>query len=296
MIAPPIGVIRLSLWSATYGDNLKRDPYVRIKSGSQVRARTETLDRTVSPEWGEFHYIPIHSIREDLVLELMESTDNKDKTLGSTLLQPKELIQQQEGDIIGYESLVEKLEKDVPLNDQKDAKLRYSAEFYPTLNPAIHKDTRYTPDDIVDLISYSTGVLTVKIHELKLDKPFEVYCQLLVDSLLPQYKTSIRKGKTLTFGETSDAFIKDVGFSRIAVEVKPSDKTESDESKIGYWYESSERIVRSIQKRIRSGQSFEEDEGVWYDLIGGTGQIRLSFDYAPLLNYRMNPDESLESK
>ncbi|PHZ11710.1 uncharacterized protein RHIMIDRAFT_313919 [Rhizopus microsporus ATCC 52813] len=292
----PVGVIRLSLWSATYGDNLKRDPYVRIKSGSQVRARTETLDRTVSPEWGEFHYIPIHSIREDLVLELMESTDTKDKTLGSTLLQLKELIQQQKGDIIGYESLVEKLEKDAPLNDQKNAKLRYSAEFYPTLNPAIHKGTRYTPDDIVDLVSYSTGVLTVKIHELKLNKPFEVYCQLLVDSLLPQYKTSIRKGKVLTFGETSDAFIKDVGFSRIAVEVKPSDKTESDESKIGYWYESSERIVRSIQKRIRNGQSFEEDEGVWYDLIGGAGQIRLSFDYTPLLNYRMNPDESLENQ
>ncbi|KAG0991938.1 hypothetical protein G6F28_008119 [Rhizopus arrhizus] len=296
--APPIGVVRLSIWSAKYGDNIKRDPYIRIRAGTQIRAKTETLDNTLSPEWGEFHYIPIHSLNEDLILKLMEATDSgKDKSLGSTVLQLKDLVEEQGEQ--NFVARVNKLERESVLTGQKaGGTIHYTAEFLPSLNMTTLEGARYTPDDIIDLHSYNSGVITVKIHELKLKEVAEVYCQLLVDSLEPQYRTEPRKGKTLAFGEVSDAFVKDAGFSRVAIEVKYENKQsrKSDENKVGYWYESCERLIRHIQKRVRSGQSFDEDEGVWYDLIGGAGEIRLSFEYVPLINYKMNPDESLENQ
>ncbi|KAG1396326.1 hypothetical protein G6F60_009690 [Rhizopus arrhizus] len=296
--APPIGVVRLSIWSAKYGDNIKRDPYIRIRAGTQIRAKTETLDNTLSPEWGEFHYIPIHSLNEDLILKLMEATDSgKDKSLGSTVLQLKDLVEEQGEQ--NFVARVNKLERESVLTGQKaGGTIHYTAEFLPSLNMTTLEGARYTPDDIIDLHSYNSGVITVKIHELKLKEVAEVYCQLLVDSLEPQYRTEPRKGKTLAFGEVSDAFVKDAGFSRVAIEVKYENKQsrKSDENKVGYWYESCERLIRHIQKRVRSGKSFDEDEGVWYDLIGGAGEIRLSFEYVPLINYKMNPDESLENQ
>lgn len=290
-----MGVVRLSIWSATYGDNVKCEPYVRIKSGTQERARTETLDSTSSPEWGEFLYIPIHTLREDLLLELMEANHDKDKSLGSTLLQLGDIAKEhkESEDLIWVESLNDKVEKKASLSGgQKAGSIRYSAEFFQTLNPITLKGARYTPDDIVDLDSFNTGVITVKIHELKLKQATEVYCQLLVDSLVPQFKTGVRKGRTVAFGMTSDAFVKDAGFSRVAIEVMP----DKGKEKVGYWYESCERLINLITKRMRNGQSFDNDEGLWYDLIGGAGQIRLAFDYTPLTDYKMNPDESLESK
>lgn len=176
-----------------------------------------------------------------------------------------------------------------------------------------HLPIRYTPDQLIDLSCYGSGVLTVKIHEIKASQVYDCYCQVMVDSLTPQHKTNTLKGRMLTFNETTDAFIKDSGFSRVAIELKPPQKSEKDDDKLAYWYESSERLIREIQRRARekqlaSGGKFsisqmllhtKEDEGEWYDLIapvGGPAQIKLSFGYAPLLNYTVNPDESIENQ
>ncbi|GAA5802769.1 hypothetical protein HPULCUR_008244 [Helicostylum pulchrum] len=337
---PPIGVIRFSIWSAndlmsrSVGSN-RQDPYVRIKSGKQIRARTEMIENTENPEWGEFLYVPVHSMHEDLVLEVMNySSSSKDKALGSTLLHMKDIIvERKRNNSIWFDAAVEKYDKTAPLlsgNSEKGA-LVYTAEFYPTMtlpekpdddeieyNPMpivdLHQlPVRYTPDDLIDLGSYSSGVLTVKIHEIKASQVYECYCQLMVDALKSQHKTETLKGRVLAFNETSDAFIKDAGFSRVAIEVKPVNKTEKDDDRLAYWYESSERIIRSIQKRARQkrlergepldGSSMlvhdDEDEGEWYDMINpvsGPAKIRLSFGYAPLLNYKVNPDESLENQ
>lgn len=368
----PIGVIRFSIWSAqglpskTVGKN-RQDPYVRIKSGKQVRAKTEIVDNTQNPEWGEHHYVPVHSMHEDLVLEVMDWTSgSKDKSLGSAMLHMKDIIAERkdENDNVYYEAIVKKYDQEAKLfsgNSEKGT-LSYSAEFYPTMalapkpdedeedefdntvpEPAVtsteekgtesvtipantkkewdptpkydlhHLPIRYTPDDLIDISSYSTGVLTVKIHEIKAAQVYECYCQLMVDSLSAQHKTNTLKGRTLAINEMSDAFIKDTGFSRVAIELKPVNKTEKDDDLLGYWYDSSERIIRNIQKRARqkrlessepmNGSSIlfhdDKDEGEWFNLInpvGGPGKIRLSFGFVPLLNYKINPDESLENQ
>lgn len=359
LYSPPVGIIRFSIWSAQDLISTKSDLYVRIKNGKQTRARTEIIDSTDCPEWGEFHYVPIHSLQEDLVLEVMGwSSGSKDKSLGSTVFPLNQLIKQckNESDAVWYESMADKLDRQVPLHTGNTQKgfLSYSAEFYPTMALAdtdnddeeqfaptqdlsitvpgkpISKEAvpkkvelpefdlhglpiRYTPDQLIDLSCYGSGVLTVKIHEVKTSQVYDCYCQVMVDSLTPQHKTNTLKGRVLAFNETTDAFIKDSGFSRVAIELKPPHKTEKDDDRLAYWYESSERLIRHIQQRARekqlaSGSKFDmsqmllhtdEDEGEWYDLIapvGGSAQIRLSFGYAPLLNYTVNPDESIENQ
>lgn len=95
-----MGVVKLVCWGAkglrnVEGLTSKSDPYVRVLSGSQVRARTEVVDNNLDPEWGETLYVPVHSHKEDLVLEVMDwEAKSKDRTLGFTVLHMKDLVRQ----------------------------------------------------------------------------------------------------------------------------------------------------------------------------------------------------------
>lgn len=167
----------------------------------------------------------------------------------------------------------------------------------PPINDLHNVPIRYTPDDLVDLMAYNSGVLKVKIHEVRLPSASTAYCQLLVDALMPQFQTAKMKGRTLAFNETGDAFVKEADFSRVAIEIKPEHADEKDDIKIGYWVEAVSSIVRRIQARRRSMEN--DDEGEWFELLGTTlpgGQIRLSFDYTPLVNFTLNPNESLDNQ
>lgn len=166
-----------------------------------------------------------------------------------------------------------------------------------------------TPDGFLDLCAYNTGVLKIRIHEVNLPKQVHAYCAVMVDSLYSQFKTSAINGRTLVFNEASDAFIKEADFSRLAIEIKPVDSDEKSDEKYGYWATSASDIIRRIQYQERHKATIttggpqegddEDDDGEWFDLLdvqGGPGKIRLSFGYTPLLNFELNPDESLESK
>ncbi|KAG2225823.1 hypothetical protein INT45_007067, partial [Circinella minor] len=354
---PPIGVVRLTFWRARDLKNVdgvggKSDPYVRVLSGSQIRTRTEVIDNNLDPEWGETQYVPVHSNKEDLKLEVMDwNAKTKDKSLGFTTLRMADLVKQYTGSQEKnpdkwYEYVGKPIDGWVVLksSDRSTAKgeLQYTAEFYPTLAvpkteeeeketdavPDEHgngiieeedsnfkttdKETkqvelpthdlhgvpiRYTPDDIVDLPTYNSGVLTVKIHEVKMPTVSNAYCQLLVDALMPQFQTQKMKGRTLAFNETGDAFVKEADFSRVAIEIKPADADDKDDLKLGYWVDQVTNIIRRIQSNTRNDK--EEEEGEWFQLLGTTvpgGWIRLSFDYTPLINFTLNPDESLDNQ
>jgi Ca2+-dependent lipid-binding protein len=166
-----------------------------------------------------------------------------------------------------------------------------------------------TPDGLLDLCAYNTGVLKIRIHEVNLSKQVHAYCAVMVDSLYSQFKTSAINGRTLVFNEASDAFIKEADFSRLAIEVKPVDSDEKSDEKYGYWTTSASDIIRRIQHQERHKSTIttegpqegddEDGDGEWFDLLdaqGGPGKIRLSFGYTPLMNFELNPDESLESK
>ncbi|KAF7723819.1 hypothetical protein EC973_001603 [Apophysomyces ossiformis] len=336
---PPIGVIRFSFWEARDLRNVenmskKSDPYVRVLSGNQIRTRTEVIDNNLFPEWGEFHYVPVHTVKENLVLEVMDwNAKSKDRSLGLTEVRTADLVRQCIGDQsvdpdIWYESSGAKIDKWVQLRsaDRRPAKgeLRYSAEFIPAMalprpekivQQETEEDTmaqimvhtplkdlhgsyiKYTPDDMVDLASYQSGIIRIKIHEVELAHHEFAYCQVLVDSLTPQYKTAKLRGQRLAFDEQLDAFVKEADFSRVAIEVKPGHSSEKDNQKLGYWIDEPINIVRRIQSLRREGKK-DTEEGLWFPLLEaeGSARIRLSFDYIPLANFMLNPDESLENQ
>lgn len=85
----PIGVVRVKLNNAKNIKNVevltggKSDPYVRVMSGLQSRGQTEAILDNLNPVWDTAVYVPIHSIREDLMLEVMDWNDiSDDKFLG----------------------------------------------------------------------------------------------------------------------------------------------------------------------------------------------------------------------
>ncbi|KAI9488020.1 C2 domain-containing protein [Zychaea mexicana] len=337
--APPIGVMRLTFWEARDLRNVenvasgKSDPYVRVLSGYQIRERTNVIDNNLSPEWGETLYVPVHTPKEDLVLEVMDwNAKTRDKSLGLVELSLKDLVQLRVGDQSEnpdkwYEATDAVIDQWTMLRsaDRRPGKgeLRYRAEFHPTLTPGQDTENgldqdgsglplqdlhgsfiKYTPDDLVDLAAYSSGVLRIKIHEVEFSRHVYAYCQVVADALLPQYKTARLKGRKLSFNETTDVFIKEADISRLAIEVKPATSDEKDDTKIGYWIDGTKGIIRHIQNKRRGNQergaNDDGDNSEWFSLFGGgtenPGRIRLSFDYIPMSSFILSPDESIDNQ
>lgn len=141
----PIGVVRVNLQKANDLKNVealtggKSDPYVRIMSGVQNRGQIERVDDDLDPIWNQVLYVPVHSKREDLILEVMDYNDvSKDKSLGITDLHLKDLMREiktEEGQVY-YESTetIERAASLTSLDRQKGrGTLYYTASFFPTL-------------------------------------------------------------------------------------------------------------------------------------------------------------------
>ncbi|KAE9395950.1 hypothetical protein BT96DRAFT_958377 [Gymnopus androsaceus JB14] len=75
---PPIGVVRLLLDKATDVKNVeatlggKSDPYVRVQVNNVTKGRTEVVNNNLNPVWDQIVYIPVHSLKETLLLECMD--------------------------------------------------------------------------------------------------------------------------------------------------------------------------------------------------------------------------------
>ncbi|PNY28037.1 Uncharacterized protein TCAP_02038 [Tolypocladium capitatum] len=83
----PIGVMRFHFKKATDLRNFeafgKSDPYVRVLLSGMDKARTVTFKNDLNPEWDEVLYVPIHSPRDRLTLEVMDAEKvSKDRSLG----------------------------------------------------------------------------------------------------------------------------------------------------------------------------------------------------------------------
>lgn len=159
---------------------------------------------------------------------------------------------------------------------------------------------KYTPDDLVDLASYACGVLRIRIHEVQLPQFSYAYCQVIADSILPQYKTAKLKGQQLMFNEMADVFIKEADISRVAIEIKPAAVDEKEDYKLGYWIDTCKSIIRRIQNQKRRAGANRDagGGGEWFSVFGAgdSARIRLSFDYIPMSSFMLNPDESIDSK
>ncbi|KAL1412655.1 Tricalbin-2 [Vanrija albida] len=83
----PIGILRLWIKNAQDVKNVelggKSDPYVRVQSNNKTLARTEVINNNLNPEWDQIVYVPVHSLRQRVTLELMDYENvGKDRSLG----------------------------------------------------------------------------------------------------------------------------------------------------------------------------------------------------------------------
>jgi len=102
-----------------------------------VKGRTVTFQNKLNPDWDEVIYVPMHSTREKLTLEVMDEENlGKDRSLGLIELSASDYIK--EGSNGEYEVLESKQLKSEGLRQnargQSKGFLNYSCSFYPTLN------------------------------------------------------------------------------------------------------------------------------------------------------------------
>ncbi|EKJ67966.1 hypothetical protein FPSE_11777 [Fusarium pseudograminearum CS3096] len=143
----PIGVIRLHFKKATDLRNFeafgKSDPYTRILLSGIEKARTVTFRNDLNPEWDEVLYVPIHSARDRLALEVMDTEKvGKDRSLGMIELFAADYVAQDEtGEYLVHDR--KQLREDgLRLHGKGIAKgtLHYTVAFYPCLNVADPED------------------------------------------------------------------------------------------------------------------------------------------------------------
>ncbi|KAF9458350.1 C2 domain-containing protein [Collybia nuda] len=140
---PPIGVIRLLLDKATDVKNVeatlggKSDPYMRVQVNNVTKGRTEVVNNNLNPVWDQIVYVPVHSLKENLMLECMDYQNlTRDRSLGSVELHVSELAKESGETRYLYESTGIKKATDPFRLDKGNVykgQLHYTAEFVPAL-------------------------------------------------------------------------------------------------------------------------------------------------------------------
>lgn len=143
----PIGVMRLHFKNARDLRNLetlgKSDPYARVLLSGVEKGRTVTFQNNLNPDWDEVIYVPVHSTREKLTLEVMDQeTINSDRSLGSIEVLAADYISQADnGEHLVHDS---KKPQASPLRmhgkGSPKGTLNYTVSFYPLLNVADPED------------------------------------------------------------------------------------------------------------------------------------------------------------
>ncbi|KAF9535478.1 C2 domain-containing protein [Crepidotus variabilis] len=141
---PPIGVVRLVVNKAIDVKNVeaalggKSDPYVRVQVQNVTKGRTEVINNNLNPVWDQIIYIPVHSLRENLLLECMDYQHlTRDRSLGTTELHVSDIaVANSEDTRYPFKSLGVK-PFDAPLRQDhagaSKGTLQYTAEFIPSL-------------------------------------------------------------------------------------------------------------------------------------------------------------------
>jgi len=150
----PIGVMRLHFQGARDLRNVeamgKSDPYVRVLLSGIEKGRTVTFKNNLNPDWDEVIYVPVHTTRERLTLEVMDAENlGKDRSLGHVELAAADYIRQDEnGEYLVNEN---KRTLSEPLrmgpSGQSKGKLNFTCSFYPTYNVVDPEEEEKRPSE-----------------------------------------------------------------------------------------------------------------------------------------------------
>ncbi|KAG0830248.1 hypothetical protein G6F16_007650 [Rhizopus arrhizus] len=243
-------------------------------------------------------------------------------------------VKTEDGQVI-YEAL-EPVTRNVELLSLERKKgrgsLRYTASFFPTLALAKEQDQEPTPavvdeeqqsngsqvseepemidkpkeipekdlhgevikykDEKIDLLAYDSGVLAVTVKSLVLPDSSSVVIDLCLDSNDPQFSTFEQKGSQMDIKETGTFFVKELDFSKLIVRVRKAREDEWEEKAI---LGRSNLEIRKIVKRLMEQDGPQVEEEI--SLMEHAGiKVRLSFNYIPTIQFKLDPSESLENQ
>lgn len=139
----PVGVMRLHFIAAHGLRNFetmgKSDPYVRVLLSGIEKGRTVTHRNTLDPEWDEVIYVPMHSSRDRLTLDVMDAEKvGKDRSLGQVEIFAGDYMEQDESGEWMINEEKKKQKAGLRLHGKGIAKgeLEFTVSFFPCLNVA----------------------------------------------------------------------------------------------------------------------------------------------------------------
>ncbi|KAI1005415.1 Uncharacterized protein K3495_g2798 [Podosphaera aphanis] len=151
----PIGVMRFHFKDARNLRNLetlgKSDPYARVLLSGIEKGRTVTFKNNLNPDWNEIVYVPVHSPREKLTLEVMdEETLGNDRSLGLIeIIASDYVVQEENGDYRVFDPSLQSGQLCMHGKGSPRGTLNYTIAFYPCLNtvdPDNEKTSRNSSD------------------------------------------------------------------------------------------------------------------------------------------------------
>ncbi|KAG8627318.1 hypothetical protein KVT40_004801 [Elsinoe batatas] len=137
----PVGVMRIHLKSAKDLRNLetmgKSDPYARVLLSGIQKGRTVTFKNNLDPDWDEVIYVPVHTNREKLIVEVLDEEKlGKDRSLGSVEIAAADYVQQDrqtgEYEIHDTKRPIASLLSQGPRHPPKGT-LNYTVSFFPAI-------------------------------------------------------------------------------------------------------------------------------------------------------------------
>ncbi|CUM66099.1 uncharacterized protein PRCAT00003754001 [Priceomyces carsonii] len=134
----PIGGLRIHLRSASNVKNLeavgKVDPYVRVLMNGKIKARTKTINDTLTPYFNDVCFLPVSNSHQHVLLEIMDEEEETDRSLGTVAINVHEFLEKNdEGYYMGYDGSNEILEQPILYNGDHQGILTYSVSFIPNL-------------------------------------------------------------------------------------------------------------------------------------------------------------------
>ncbi|KAI8080792.1 C2 domain-containing protein [Gilbertella persicaria] len=148
----------------------------------------------------------------------------------------------------------------------------------------------------IDLLAYESGVLAVTMHTLTLPESHRVVVDLMLDSNDPQYSSIEQKGSCLEINETGTAFVKEMDFSKLIVRVRNLRDADKDDKSVG---RCSLEVRKIVERLLQTTEDESDTEPVIEEislLESNGGKIGLSFKFIPVVQFKLDPAESLENQ
>ncbi|CAB4381485.1 unnamed protein product [Rhizophagus irregularis] len=280
----PRGFVRLHIKGAKDLKNLgklgsKSDPYVKVLLGSTARGRSDFILDNLSPVWDEIFYIPVHSTREVLNLQVMDREINaKDKKLGFAELELSKLVKEQNSTFEAVDKL-EDASSPLILDRESRGTIIYSAAFYPTINKKEAENI-----NLNNLSDHQTGIFIIHINRAKFEKR-DTSVDVYVDNgIFPVYTTNRCKAANPQYEEVTDVIIKELDFSKLIFHIKQGD----NRNPIGV-------VEREAKELLEDCLRSSREDGINLPIEEmNNATLNVYIQYIPV-EYKLQPSESINN-